>query len=103
MTTGFDQSDVRNALRLEDDIRISDAAALKELLVEALGARRNFTVNLESVTAMDVTAVQLLVAAEQDAKTAECEFRLEGNLPENLVNLMAAMGLQRFPGQRSAA
>jgi anti-anti-sigma regulatory factor len=102
VTTRLDQSDVRSKLWLEDDIGIADAVALKAGLMEALAAGREISLNVDGVTGLDVTAVQLLVAAERDAAAAGLDFSLDGELPAVLASLISAMGLKSFPGERSA-
>ena len=80
-------------IRLEGEIDIAVAAELKAVLLEALASGREISVGLEGVTALDVTAFQLLWAAGREAKQAGRKFRLSGARGEPVRSALASMGL----------
>jgi anti-anti-sigma regulatory factor len=78
---------------LEGAIDIASAAELKKLLLEALSCGREVRVSLQGATDLDVTAVQLLWAAERAARGAGVDFALSGAAP-----VLAALGDAGFLG-----
>ncbi|MGA8108768.1 MAG: STAS domain-containing protein [Acidobacteriaceae bacterium] len=87
-------------IRLEGDIDIGCAAELKQVLEEALAGRdgsRETRISLATATAMDVTAVQLLWAAERAARASGMVLALESPVPEVLRATLREAGFERFP------
>jgi anti-anti-sigma regulatory factor len=97
----FDGSDAPGTIRLEGDIDISCAAELKAVLEDVLTARSGMQtgarISLAAATGMDVTAVQLLWAAEREARAAGMVLALEGPVPELLRGTLREAGFERFP------
>jgi hypothetical protein len=86
-------------IRLEGVIDIGLAGELKTLLVQALepgedGAGKKVRIALAGATDLDVTAVQLLWAAERKANAASIAFAFEGGLPEPARSALTHAGLQ---------
>ncbi|MCP4697401.1 MAG: STAS domain-containing protein [Gammaproteobacteria bacterium] len=66
-------------LRLSGKIYINDAERLLEVLTEYIQERKETAkIDLAEVEAMDITALQLLVAAKRTAKQAHKSFELSG-------------------------
>lgn len=86
-----------NTVRLEGAVDIHAAAQLKATLVEAIERGGTLHLSLESVTCLDVTALQLLWAAEQAARSAGIAVELEGPLPDSLAQQLKAAGFSGFP------
>jgi anti-anti-sigma factor len=84
-------------IELEGAIDIAGAAELKSVLVEALASARETRISLEKATSVDVTAVQMLWAAEREAKTSGGVLALEGEVPEAVRAALRAAGFERFP------
>jgi hypothetical protein len=93
----MEQSGAVRTIRLEGVVDIGCAAELKETLVAALAAGGETHVLLEPGTALDVTAVQLLWAAERAARAAELPWALEGRAPEAVAAMVREAGFERFP------
>jgi anti-anti-sigma factor len=85
------QNDV-SIVRLDGVIDISVAAELKSVLLEALDAAKGIHVSAEAVTELDVTAFQLLWAAEREAKRIGLRLELAGELPEAVDSSLAKAG-----------
>lgn len=68
MAVSFDAK--RGVVALEGEVNIECAAALKSALTAALDGAAPAAISLAGVTGVDVTAIQLLVAAERQARTA---------------------------------
>ena len=92
-----DQSEAGWLIRLEGEISISSAAELKRLLIEALGSGRDSRVEVEHATELDVTALQLLWAAEREARGLGRGFTRVGRLPEEISVALGDAGFERFP------
>lgn len=101
MPVTLEQNDMASLIRLEGAVDIGSACELKTLLVQALepgadGAGKDVRIALAGATSLDVTAVQLLWAAERKARAAAVAFALEGGLPEPVRSALAHAGLQTF-------
>ena len=53
--------------------------------------------DLERATELDVTTVQLLWAAEREARASGRGFTFAGRVPEEISAAMADAGLEKFP------
>ena len=84
-------------IRLQGDVNVSSAAELKQLLLRALARGKGIDVDLGSVTEVDVTALQLLWAAELEAKTAGVKLRFVERWPEAVATALAEAGFEEFP------
>jgi len=93
----FDPSQEPGVIRLEGDVDIASAAALKAVLVEALAAHRETRIALATATGLDVTAIQLLWAAEREAQAAGMSLTVEGPVPEGLRATLREAGFAGFP------
>jgi anti-anti-sigma regulatory factor len=97
----LEQNDTVCLIRLEGAVDIGSAGELKSLLVQALepgadGAGKEVRIALAGATDLDVTAVQLLWAAERKAQGAGIAFALEGGLPEPVRVALTHAGFQSF-------
>lgn len=97
MPVTFDRSEAPGVIRLEGDIDIASAAQLKEVLLEALAQRGEARISLETATGIDVTAVQLLWAAEREAKASGVVLALKGPVPEPLRATLREAGFEKLP------
>ncbi len=97
MPVSFNRSAVPPVIRLEGPIDIAVAGELKEVLLEALATGVEVHVGLETATSIDVTAVQLLWAAEREAKASGVAMQLEGPVPEPLRATLREAGFEWFP------
>ena len=97
MAVNLDQSEALCVIRLDGEINIGSAAELKKLLLQALATSRELRVDLEHATELDVTAWQLLWAAEREARGSSRGFTLAGRLPEEISVAVVDAGLETFP------
>lgn len=84
-------------IRLVGAIDITQAAELKTMLMEAIQQEKPIRVLLEGVTRLDITVVQLLWAAEREARLAGREFGLASEVPETVRAALRSAGLDGFP------
>ncbi len=100
MSIALEQGDQSSAIRLEGAIDIASAAELKERLVQALKAGHeegtDVRVSIAGVEYLDVTAYQLLWAAEREARALKVKFSFFGEAPDTAWVGLADAGLERF-------
>lgn len=84
-------------IRLEGEVDIASAAELKKLLLQALASGSELRVGLEGATELDITALQLLWAAEREARASGRGFSLAGRVPEEISAAVDEAGLEKFP------
>ncbi len=75
---------------------MATAAELKNLLIEALALGGDLRLDLRSVEEIDITAMQLLWAAEREANRAGSKFA--GAVPDAMVSAAREAGFDQFPG-----
>jgi anti-anti-sigma regulatory factor len=86
-----------SVIQLEGSIDISVAADFKQTLLDAFNGPKAIRIALASTTELDVTAIQLLWAAEREAKASSFGFSLEGSLPNSIADGLKDMGFEKFP------
>ncbi|MGO9316958.1 MAG: STAS domain-containing protein [Terracidiphilus sp.] len=92
----FDESKSKAVIGLEGAVDISSAAELKTLLLRALHSGKKVRVSLDKATDLDVTAVELLWAAEREASKAGVKFSYSGPAPAGVSAALSEAGLQQF-------
>ncbi len=90
------QSETGILLCLEGAVGVGCAAEFKGMLAQAFGSDREVRISVEGATDLDVTAVQLLWAAERKAKNAEVGFSYVDAPPEALLASLSEAGLQHL-------
>ena len=97
MSIVFEQREDSSLLSLEGVIDIATAAELKTALIDALKPGLPVRIALHSNTDLDVTAFQLLWAAEREARAQGVQFTLAGELPQTISAALMDAGFERFP------
>lgn len=97
MPVVLERSDALSLVRLEGGVDIACAAELKKVLLEALEAAEPVRVSLEGATHLDVTAIELLWAAEREARQSGLGFSLVGQLPDHISSALVDAGFEAFP------
>jgi anti-anti-sigma regulatory factor len=103
MAIAIDESELGNVVVLEGTIDISSAGELKAILLKALGSGKEVCISLDAATYLDVTAVQLLWAAEQQARLSGALFRFSGNISGPVSATLADAGFASFQASVNAA
>lgn len=93
MSIALNQCDDASLIQLEGAIEIGCAAELKTALLDARKAGKGIVVTLGDVSDFDVTAFQLLWAAQRDAREAGLRFAVGGQLPGPIQASLAGLGL----------
>ena len=93
----LEQRDESNVIRLEGSIDIASAAELKASLLKALKSRKPLRLELDSGADLDVTAIQLLWAAEREATASGVDLQLVGDVPDAVTATLRESGFEGFP------
>jgi anti-anti-sigma regulatory factor len=94
----LERSDATNVICLDGVVDIACAAELKTQLLDALAAGAEVRVDLERVADLDVTWVQLIWAAQREARRAGVKFSFSGQVPEKIGAALLHAGFAGFPG-----
>ncbi len=97
MAVTLEQDEDRNLIRFAETVDIACAAELKQLLVQALVSGKEICVDAEQAGGMDVTAIQLLWAAQRAAAAAGVEFVLTAPVPDKILAQLREDGFEEFP------
>jgi len=93
----WERGDEASVIALEGVVDIASAAELKTILMEALEAGNALRLRIGADAELDVTAIQLLWAAEREAKASGGSLTLEGEAPVTVLAMMRDAGFERFP------
>ncbi len=97
MPVTVEQSAAQSVIRLEGEINIGCAAELKDLLLQGLASGKELRVNVGRASELDVTALQLLWAAEREARKSAIKFVLAGAVPDEIKTIATDAGFENFP------
>jgi Anti-anti-sigma regulatory factor (antagonist of anti-sigma factor) len=81
----MEQTEGQCLIRLDGEVGIVCAGELKKVLLEALASERDVLVDLQQASELDVTAMQLLWAAEREASKSGRRFFLAGKRRRKLL------------------
>jgi ABC-type transporter Mla MlaB component len=99
----LEREDELSTIRLEGEVGIASAADLKSQLIQALGCGKQVRVSLQSVTDLDVTAVELLWAARREAKASSVAFAIDGPIPSMVLSSLLQAGFDDFAAEVDVA
>jgi anti-anti-sigma regulatory factor len=102
MGINLDEGEALSTVILCETVDISSASELKALLVKALGSGKEVRVSLEGAAYLDATAIQLIWAAEREARSGGVGFALAGPVPERISAALLDAGFDRFPAAECA-
>ncbi len=97
MSVSLEQGEALCLIHLEGQVDINCAAELKKLLLSALESGKGFRLDLERAIGLDVTALQLLWAANREAEKVEKGFSVTGRVPEAISAAASEAGFAEFP------
>jgi anti-anti-sigma regulatory factor len=100
MPATVEEREDASLVRLEGVLDIAFAAEMKSVLLNALASKKKLRLTLDGATELDITALQLLYAAERDAAKAGIPFALQGSVPDEISVAMADAGLVKFEFQQ---
>ena len=88
--------DNRCLVRLPDAVTVNCATELHRTLVEALASAGPVEIDLENVTEVDVSAIQVLDAAARAARSDGKSFTASVTVPETISHAFRLCGLDPF-------
>lgn len=94
MSVILDQSTTPPVINLQGEVNIRCAAELKDILIQSLALVGPLHVDLSAINEIDITAIQLLWAAEREARKAGEEFLFVGVVPEIVATIVNNAGLR---------
>jgi anti-anti-sigma regulatory factor len=99
-------SDVEGAnsgeIRLQGVVNIASAGELHARLVESLASGGNLHIRVEDAVELDVTILQLILAAERDWRQAGKSFALRGPFQQQVSAAIADAGFLTLHAQEPA-
>ncbi|MGD0631796.1 MAG: STAS domain-containing protein [Terracidiphilus sp.] len=102
MAITVNESESESLVVLEGTVDISSSAELKAALVQALESAKAVRISLERAAYLDVTAFQLLWAAEQQARRSGVAFGMAGQIPDVVSGALADAGFPSIPAAMNA-
>jgi anti-anti-sigma factor len=90
----LEQADKTSCVRLQGSIDISLAEELKRILADALNSGKEIRVFLGETAYLDVTAIQLLWAAEREAGSKGVAWAFADPVPEPIRSLLREAGFE---------
>lgn len=94
------QSDERKILTLEGALTIIHAAELKKILQEAIDNSKNVELDIENVTDVDLSCLQLFCSAHRTSLNLNRTISIESNHPEVFREAVREAGFQQKQGCR---
>jgi anti-anti-sigma regulatory factor len=88
MPVTLDQDEARCTLRIDGEATISISVSLKEHLVHALALEAPVYIDLNGITDVDITALQLFWAAHREAESLGKELTFSSPLPELILTTL---------------
>jgi anti-anti-sigma regulatory factor len=92
----LDESEGISLIRIDGDVDIAMAAEMKNLLVKALASGKDLHISMAGATELDVTALQLLYAADREAAKSGVRLTLDDRVPEEIFSAMTDGGFTTF-------
>jgi len=92
----IDQTGDLCCVRFEGEVTLDCAAELQKLLLEAVSSRKALAVNLERAVRLDVSATQLLFAAQREAARAGRVISVSGTIPAEVEKTLRESGVDLF-------
>ncbi|MGB7168527.1 MAG: STAS domain-containing protein [Acidobacteriaceae bacterium] len=93
----LDRDTKPTTLRIGGELGIDSAAQLQACLLEALILGEPLQLEIEAVRGVDLTALQLLTAAERTARARGVSWVRVGAVPESLRRTAEEAGWERVP------
>ena len=100
MTFVVDQQETQWTIRCGEDAGVAFASELKSLLLEGLASGKELQLNFEQAGEIDISVLQLLLAAEREA--AQRGTRMVCRPTAAMVQTARDAGWERVPGDRDS-
>jgi len=81
-------------IHIEGELNIKNAKEIKQKLIAAMGEYERYEVNLENITALDVTGIQLLIGIKKAVGKDKIQLHL--NINKEIETTLAYSGMQQL-------
>jgi len=96
MNLAMERGGGRSVIRLAGEVNIGCAAELKALLVEVLSSGEEILIEFERAGAVDVSILQLILAAQREATQTGVRLALSAALAEPVARAVEEAGISPF-------
>ncbi len=96
-----EESGDKKTLSINGELKIQDAAELQKVLIESLENTEHLDLNLENVTGIDMSCLQLLCSAHKTMSSSDRRLTLSSSYPEVVREAVNDSGYQQFKGCES--
>ena len=93
-----DKSDDKKILSINGDLTIQNAAELQKILIECLEDTAHLTLNIENVTEIDMSCLQLLCSAHKTTLNTDKGLSIDGSPSAIFQEAVNVSGYQQFSG-----
>jgi anti-anti-sigma factor len=96
-----EESDDKKTLSINGELKIQDAAELQKVLIESLENTEHVDINLENVTGIDMSCLQLLCSAHRTMSSSNKRLTLSSSYPDVIREAVNDSGYQQLKGCES--
>ncbi len=93
-----EESDEKKILSINGELTIQNAADLKKILIESLEDTSHLTLNIENVTEIDMSCLQLLCSAHKTTINTDKGLSIHGSPSAIFQEALNVSGYQQFSG-----
>lgn len=97
MPISIKQTDGVCLIALDGAITISFASELRLAILQALASGQTLCFDLQNASELDITALQLLWAAERETRIAGLPATISGQVPASIHAVAVDAGFRTFP------
>ncbi len=94
----IEQEDENKRLTINGELNIQNASALKELLINSLKDTESLVINLENITKVDLSCLQILCSAHKTAISSKLNISLSHGSSDAFVDAVKDSGYLRYSG-----
>ena len=77
----------------EDCAGIEEAVSLREKLLDEFSKGKNIELDISAVTDIDITGIQIILAAGKEAEKQKKKFFLKENIPQEIIEFASGFGI----------
>jgi anti-anti-sigma factor len=92
----INENEKTSILTLKGDITIQFSSELKEKLIKSIDNSDNISIDLEHVSNIDLSCLQLLCSAYETSVKKNKHFKIEGTCPENIKHTVKLSGYSDY-------
>jgi anti-anti-sigma factor len=93
-----EESDDKKTLTINGELKIQDAAELQKVLIESLENTEHLDLNIENISGIDLSCLQMLCSAHRTTLSSNKRFTLSTGCSEIIREAVNVSGYQQFEG-----